>query len=319
LDIPVRVAKIVDEAERIRSFELIPDAGGELPAFTVGAHVMVQLPGSLLRQYSLVSDPEDRARYVIAVLREEHGRGGSRWMHDHLRQGDRLTISPPINRFQLAERGTRHLLIAGGIGITPLLAMARRLNRLAADYTLIYCARTPASAAFRHLLESAPFAPHVRFVYDEGDPGRGLDIRHVLAAESEIAHIYCCGPAGMLRAFRKAAAAWPTGRVHYEAFGADSAATATAGENLPFTIVVASTGQCVLVPPEETMLTALLRLGIEVPRLCEQGYCGSCLTRVLDGIPDHRDTVQSDAEKATNEYVTLCCSRAADEVLTLDL
>ncbi|MGE0240524.1 MAG: PDR/VanB family oxidoreductase [Parvibaculaceae bacterium] len=319
MDIEVAIARIGEEAERVRSFELVAVAGGVLPPFTAGAHIVVKLPEGLARHYSLASDPQDRERYVIAVLREDAGRGGSRWMHEQLRAGDCLTIASPVNRFPLAEQGARHLLIVGGIGITPLLAMARRLTRLAADYTLVYCTRTPAAAAFRPVLEAPPFVSHVRFVHDEGDPRRSLDISQILAAEPAHAHVYCCGPAGMLRAFRKAASAWPAGQVHYEAFGVDPAVPGMAEENHPFTLIVASTGQRIPVPAGMSMLSALERHGIEVPRLCEQGYCGSCLTRVVDGIPDHRDTVQSDAEKATNAYVALCCSRAAGGVLTLDL
>jgi ferredoxin-NADP reductase len=318
-DITVRVARITAEAERIRSFELVPESGDRLPVFTAGAHIVVSLPNGLARQYSLASDPADRERYVIAVLREEQGRGGSRWMHDSLQEGDRLIIGPPVNRFPLDERGARHLLIAGGIGITPLLAMARRLERLAADYTLIYCTRTPAGMAFQDIVKSAPFAPHLRIVHDEGDPARGLDMARTLAMEPADTHVYCCGPAGMLRAFRTAAAAWPSGQVHYEAFGADPGLPASIGDDRAFTVVIARTGQLIPVAPDESMLGALLRHGIVVPRLCEQGYCGSCLTRVVDGVPDHRDTVQSDAEKASNDYVALCCSRAAGAMLTLDL
>mgnify|MGYP002387846124 CR=1 FL=1 len=321
LDIAARVAGITEEAERIRSFELVSAEGGELPPFTAGAHVVVKLPNGLARQYSLVSDPEDRAHYVIAVLREAEGRGGSRFMHDDLRVGDHLVLTPPVNRFPLAEQGRRHLLIAGGIGITPLLAMARRLERLSADYMLVYCARRPADTAFRHILTAAPFAAHLRFVHDEGNPARGLDIARVLAAEPEDTHVYCCGPAGMLRAFKAATAAagWPDDQVHSEAFAADTQSPGVVADNRAFTVIAARSGTRILVPPEESVLAALLRHGIDVPRLCEQGYCGSCLTRVLSGCPDHRDTVLSDAEKAANDYMTLCCSRALSDVLILDL
>lgn len=318
MDIVVRVAGITEEAERIRSFDLVSAAGGELPAFTAGAHVAVRLPSGQARHYSLASDPQDRARYVIAVLREEQSRGGSRFMHEQVRLGGRLALVPPVNRFPLAEPGRRHLLIAGGVGITPLLAMARRLDRLGADYTLVYCTRRPADAAFRRILVAPPFAAHLRFVHDGGDPGQGLDIAQALAAEPADAHIYCCGPAGMLRAFKTAAAGWPAHQVHSEAFTAEPAVASTA-ENRAFTVVAAKSGLRVVVPPEESVLAALLRRGIDVPCLCREGYCGSCLTRVLSGIPDHRDTVQSDAEKAANDHMTLCCSRAHSDVLILDL
>lgn len=318
MDIVVRVARIVAETERIRSFELVAVDGGALPSFTAGAHVVIRLPNGLARHYSLASGPEDRARYVIAVLREEQGRGGSRFMHDHVHVGDRLSLMPPVNRFALAETGRRHLLIAGGIGVTPLVAMARRLDRLAADYTLVYYTRRPVDAAFRRVLAAPPFAAHLRFVHDDGDPALGLDIAQALAAEPADAHVYCCGPAGMLRAFKAATAGWPAHQVHSEAFTAIPEA-AGAAENRAFTVIAAKSNLRVAIAPEESVLAALLRHGIDVPRLCEAGYCGSCLTRVVAGLPDHRDTVQSDAEKSANDYMTLCCSRAHSDVLILDL
>jgi vanillate O-demethylase ferredoxin subunit len=319
VDLKLRVARVIEEADRIRSFELRSIDDRELPAFEPGAHIVVKLPNGMMRQYSLAGDAQDRHRYLIAVLREDRGRGASVWMHENIRPGGDLTVGPPVNRFPLARQARRHLLIAGGIGITPMLAMAQKLSGMAADYALIYCTRAPENTAFRELLSSSPFRPHVHFVHDGGEPSHGLDIAGALALEPRHAHVYCCGPKGMIQAFRSAARGRPGHLVHYESFIGAQAPQTDAAKDRAFAIVIASSGQRIEVPAGASILTALALHGVTVPKLCEAGYCGSCLTRVLEGVPEHRDTVQSDAEKVSNEFITLCCSRAQTEMLVLDL
>ena len=319
MSLRVYVTKVTDEAESIRSYELIAAEGGALPDFAAGAHTVVNLPNGMARQYSLTGDAGERQRYLIAVQREAKGRGGSRWIYDNLREGDNLEISSPVNHFALAEEAERHLLIAGGIGITPILAMARSLERAGADYNLVYCARRPARAAFRNLLLSPPFHDRVSFVYDEEEGPQRLDLAALLSAQPLGTHAYCCGPAGMIRAFRQAASHWPSGRVHFELFAADPEAPHLSTVDRAFTVEIASTGQRFTIPPGRSILAVLSGHGLEVPKLCESGYCGSCLTGVLEGVPEHRDTVQSDADRAAGTYIALCCSRAKSDLLVLDL
>lgn len=315
----VRVTKIVDETDRIRSFELRGLDGARLPDFEPGAHVVVRLPGGMARQYSLAGDDGDRDRYLIAVLRDDAGRGGSLWMHQRVREGDTLTIAGLSNMFSLADEAKRHLLIAGGVGITPILAMARKLSRVNADYDVIYCTRDPQSAAFRDQLLSPPLRDHTRFVHDGGDPARGLDLVREIDAAPADTHLYCCGPASMIRAFKAATRTRQHRFVHIESFAGEPAAAGISANDRAFAIVIASSGRRFEIPADSTMLSTLTKRGFDVPKLCESGYCGSCLTRVLAGTPDHRDTVQSDAEKASGGFVALCCSRALSDVLVLDL
>ncbi|WP_425450034.1 PDR/VanB family oxidoreductase [Virgifigura deserti] len=319
MSLRVYVTKVTDEAESIRSYELIAAEGTPLPAFTAGAHIVVNLPNGMARQYSLTGDAGDRQRYLIAVQRETEGRGGSRWIYDNLREGDSLEIGDPVNHFTLAEEAERHLLIAGGIGITPILAMASSLERAGADYHLVYCARRPARTAFRNRLLSPAFQDRVRFVYDEAEEAQRLDLAAILGAQPPGTHAYCCGPAGMIRAFRQATNHWPSERVHFELFAADPEAPPPPAEDQAFTVEIASTGQRFEIPPGRSILAVLSGHGLEVPKLCESGYCGSCLTGVLEGVPEHRDSVQSDAERAAGTYIALCCSRARSDLLVLDL
>lgn len=315
----LRVAAVRDEAEAIKSFELVDPAGGELPAFEPGAHLIVDLPGALRRQYSLSNDCRERNRYEIAVFCEPEGRGGSRHMHESVALGDTLAVSQPVNNFPLKPGEGRHILIAGGIGITPLLAMARRLETLGCDYQLHYCVRTPERAAYRELLESVPFGSHVTFHFDGGDPAKGLNVVDLCRDVPAGAQIYCCGPTALMHAVQEASAHWPMGTVHFEFFSADPAAVTHSEDDGSFQVVVNSSGDTLTVGAEETILEVLEAHGIEVERLCEEGFCGTCITGVLEGEPDHRDTVLSDAEHAEGKLITVCCSRAKTGRLVLDL
>jgi len=315
--ITVRVARKATEALDICSFDLVDPAGADLPAFTPGAHIDVHI-GDAVRQYSLCNSSLEPQRYRIAVLREPQSRGGSRALHDDLAVGHTLRISAPRNHFPLAPDAAHSLLLAGGIGITPLLSMMAELAGRQASYALHYCTRSHARTAFRQWLQSPPHADRVVFHCDE-DPRQRLDVGRLLEAAPPGTHLYVCGPAGFLEYVLDAARArgWPPECLHYEYFAAPRAADAAA--NRPFQVQIASTGARYDVDADESVAHALHRHGIEIPLSCEQGICGTCMTGVLAGQPDHRDACLTPDEQARNDRFTPCCSRSASPVLVLDL
>lgn len=318
LPLTVRVARKQLEAQDICSFELVRADGAPLPPFSAGSHVDVLLPGGLTRQYSLCNDPGETHRYLIAVLRDAASRGGSVAMHEQVHEGTVLQISAPKNHFALAHEARRHLLLAGGIGITPLLCMAERLAVTGADFTLHYASRSPARTAFVQRIAGAGFAARVQHHYDDGPAAQRLDIPALLAAPAEGAHLYVCGPQGFMNAVLASARAqgWPEARLHYEFFGA--APTAKAGDG-GFEVQLASSGRVIAVAPDQRVTHALEAAGVLVPVSCEQGVCGTCLTRVIEGVPEHRDQYLTPEEQAANDQFTPCCSRARTPRLVLDL
>ncbi len=312
----LRVRAMSWEAEGILGLELVPaQPGGALPVVEAGAHVDLQLGGSMVRSYSLTNPGETR-RWCVAVNRDAASRGGSRWIHESLRPGALIEAHGPRNHFGLHETAPHTVLIAGGIGITPLLAMARRLTALGRSWTLHYAARTRMQMAFvaelRQLAERAGAALDLR-ADQEGDPP--LDLRAIVATLPAGAHVYACGPAGLLDAFEIATAALPRERVHLERFANIQAAASDGG----FTVVLARSGQRVPVQPGQTVLDAVLAAGVEPLYSCREGVCGTCETRVLRGMPDHRDLVLGDAEKAAGDRMMICCSGAVTAELELDL
>lgn len=313
--ITVDVRRISPLAHDILCFELQPAAGGELPAFTAGAHIDVHMGAGRVRAYSLCNAQGERHRYVIAVARSADGRGGSAYMHDEVRVGALLQVSPPRNHFRLVEDAPHTVLIAGGIGITPLWSMAQRLEALGRSWELVHCARTRGHAAYLPELSAAPYVGKVRHVFD-GEPGVPmLDIAALLAGVPPAAHVYCCGPLPMLDAFKAAAAARPAQTVHFEHFSAGNA-PATEGE---FTVRLEKSGTQVRVAAGQSILEALSQHQIQVPFSCREGTCGVCLTRVVSGIPDHRDVYLSDEEHDANEFMAICCSGARSPLLVLDI
>lgn len=316
----VRVARKQIEAEDIRTFELVAEAGTTLPGFAAGAHVDVHLPGGMTRQYSLCNDPAEQHRYLIGVLRDPASRGGSRALHDEVRVGDPLRISAPKNHFPLAHDARRHLLLAGGIGITPILCMAERLANVGADFEMHYCARSRARTAFYDRIARSGFAARTSFHFDDGPPEQKLDLAALLAAPGAGVHLYVCGPGGFMNAVLDTArgGGWPEAQLHYEFFAAPAPAhdpTADTG----FEVQLASSGMIVPVRGDQTVVQALAAAGIEVPVACEQGVCGTCLTRVLEGVPEHRDSYLTPEERAANDQFTPCCSRTRTPRLVLDL
>ena len=310
MPLQLRIRSATWEAPDILSYELRAVEGGELPAFTAGAHVDLTLPNGLIRSYSLVNDQSERHRYVIAVQKDRASRGGSTWVHERLRPGDVLTVNGPRNNFPLHESAAKSVFIAGGIGITPIVGMVRRLRELNRDCTLYYCARTRASAAFADVLQG-----DVRFNFDGEPGGKLLDIGGVVRQWPPGTHFYCCGPLPMLAAFEAATAALPRDQVHVEYFSAKEPPAAAGG----FTVVLAKSGKQVAVPAGKTILETLLDAGMEVPYSCMEGVCGTCEARVIEGVPDHRDLVLSEAEHASGKTMMICCSGCKGDRLVLDL
>ena len=319
----VRVARRRDEAEDIAGFDLVRVDGQPLPTFAAGAHIDVQPPGGPVRAYSLCNPPLDGgpvAHYQIAVLREPASRGGSLAMHERLREGDTLTIGLPRNLFGL-QPARRTVLLAGGIGITPLLAMARTLAAQQADFVLHYATRSAARTAFAAELKAAGFGNRVLFHHDDGEATQRFNAANALGRPDAGTQVYVCGPTGFIdHVWHSAeAAGWPMDQLHREYFGAAPAAVAPDSPDGAFTVRVASTGQEVPVAADQTVIAALAAAGVDVLVSCEQGICGTCLTRVLEGQPDHRDQYLTDDEKAANDQFTPCCSRSRTPVLVLDL
>jgi len=319
--IRVRVASKTREAEAICSYELVREDGAPLPPFEAGAHIDVHLDvhqqGKLVRQYSLCNAPGETHRYLIGVLRDAGSRGGSQAMHEHIDTGSILEISAPKNHFPLVEAG-RTLLLAGGIGVTPILAMAEALASKGADFDMHYCARSAQGAAFKERIGAASFAPQVHFHYDDGEPAGKLDLARLLAEPVADTHVYVCGPQGFIQHVLHVAQTlgWLAAQLHVEYFGG---AAVDSGGDQAFELRLASSGKVVSVPAGKTVIQVLAAQGIDIPYSCEQGVCGTCLTRVLAGVPDHRDLYLTDEERAANDQFTPCCSRAKTPELVLDL
>jgi vanillate monooxygenase ferredoxin subunit len=316
-NLAVQVVRKVQEAQDIASFELARAGGAPLPAFSAGSHIDVQVPGGLTRQYSLCNDSGEQHRYRIAVLRDPASRGGSIAMHDAVHEGDVIHISEPRNHFPL-HHANRSLLFAGGIGVTPLLCMAQRLAAIGADFTLHYCTRSPDRTAFLQEIGAAPFADRVQFHFDSGPPEQKLDAKALLAKPEPATQLYVCGPPGFIEHVVGTAKAsgWPSEQIHLEYFGA--APQDTSGDRA-FDVKIASTGKTYTVAAGQSVVKALQEHGVEILTSCEQGVCGTCITRVLDGEPDHRDMYFTEEEKAKNDQFTPCCSRARSKALVLDL
>lgn len=313
----LRVAATETAARGIQRFELRHPDGAELPPFTAGAHIAIKTPSGAMRHYSLSNHPEERDRYVIAVKREGNGRGGSLSLVDGVRAGQLVEVGPPENLFGLDPKARSFVLVAGGIGITPMMAMARQLlSEGDRPFKLYYLTRDAEGSAFLDELKSGEFAPHVVVHHDGGDPANGYDLWPVLEKPGSATgrHVYCCGPQPLMDAVRDMSGHWPASAVHFESFGAD---TRPHADDQPFEVRLEQSGRIVTVPVGRSILDALRDEGVHVPSSCESGTCGSCKTRLLDGEADHRDLVLLDEEKA--DHIMVCVSRAKSPCLVLDL
>jgi ferredoxin-NADP reductase len=306
-----RIRSVQWEAPAVLSFVMEPLAGEHFPPFTAGSHIDVTLQSGLTRSYSLLNDPAEADRYEIGVQLDENTRGGSKHVHQVWRPGQVIEISAPSNNFALDESAAHSVLIAGGIGLTPMLSMLARLDRTGKTWELHYACRSRDRAAF---LDRVGHRPEVRFYVDDEPAVGSLKLDAVLEAAPDGTHFYCCGPQGMLNAYRSLVE--PIGeRGHYEYFGADVATAVEGGYKLE----LARSKKTIAVPAGETMLDALLNAGLDVPFACGEGVCGTCRLAVLDGVPDHRDLFLSEAEKASNRCVMPCCSGSRSATLTLDI
>lgn len=312
---PLRVRTTEDVASEIRSFELVLPDGGQLPPFTAGSHVKVEAPNGALRKYSLCNAPSERHRYVIAVKRDDQGRGGSLSMHADLKVGDILPTSVPENAFPLAEGARAHLFIAGGIGITPILSMIRSIaaDPAAASWKLVYLTRTPEQLAFVDDLRELGDARAVTIHHDHGDPARAFDCWPLLEKPGAT-HVYCCGPRPLMESVRDMTGHWSRNNVHFESFNEGGVRKA---DDAAFKVTLARSGQEFEVPVGRSILETLRAHGVTAPSSCESGTCGTCRTGLLEGEADHRDMVLLDDEMESQ--IMICVSRAKSERLVLDI
>ncbi len=317
--INVMVQQRRQEADGIISLELVAANGAALPAFTAGAHIDVHVPVvSVIRQYSLANDPRETDRYVIAVQQDPQSRGGSVGVHQYVQVGQSLQISPPRNHFELVA-APHVTLIAGGIGITPLLAMARQLAADQVDFSLHYVTRTKQRMAFYDELQQSEFADKVHVYHsDEPNGETEFNVAQLLQAVPQQGHVYVCGPSSLIEAVVQQAEADQIAaeRIHREYFHNDQLSS---GADSAFQVRIASSGAEFLVEADQSITQVLEANGVFVPVSCEEGVCGTCLTGVLDGDIDHRDVYLTEEERAANNQMALCCSRARSASLTLDL
>ena len=312
----VEIAERRKAADDIIVIDLVPVDGGMLPPFDPGAHVDVEVGPDLMRQYSLCGDPARSDQYRLGILLDPASRGGSSGVHERFHVGERIRISAPRNNFPLAKDAAASVLLGGGIGITPLLAMAHQLRSVGLPFVLHYCARSRAKAAFLDELAEVTYADAVQLHFDDGEPGQKLDPARDFPPADAGAHLYVCGPPGFMDWVIGSAAklGFPDGQVHKEYFGAEVDTSGGA-----FEVELSSSGKTIQVAAGQSIVAALKTIGIRVEVSCEQGVCGTCLCDVLEGVPDHRDSYLTDDEKAGNDQMMLCCSRAKTPKLVLDL
>jgi len=312
--IKVSVKRRKEQAQDIFSVEL-EAVSGTLPPVDPGAHVDVEVESGCIRQYSLCQTMPDVGVYRLGILRDPNSRGGSAAAFEKLREGAEITIGAPRNNFALREVAGVTYLFAGGIGITPLLAMAGALQAAGRPFELHYTTRSRAHAAFLDELGRPGLADRVRLYHDDAVGAARFDLA-AIPAHGAGGALYVCGPAGYIDAVCAQAKAkgWPDDAVHVERFQNEADRTGGA-----FTVVAALSGVMVEVGEGESIAEKLLEAGVDVPLSCEEGMCGACLTPVLEGQPDHRDVFQTEAEKRQSTHMTVCCSRALSAKLVLDI
>ena len=309
------------EADDVISIELLPAPGVVFPRFDAGSHIDLHLPNGLVRNYSLLNSTDEVGRYVVGVLKDRASRGGSRCVHEQLRVGMLLPIAAPSNNFRLHEDAGHSVLVAGGIGITPILCMVKRLKTLGRSFELLYFARSRKSAAFIDQIEALGVTVTWHFDDEKGVPP---DLQAMLAqrpppsATGAETHYYACGPAVMLDAFERSCAALGYANAHIERFAA-VAVDAAKDAKTSYTAVLGKSGRTFTITPDKSLLATLIDGGVDVDSSCEEGVCGTCETRVLEGLPDHRDSVLSAAERASNKVMMVCVSGCKSERLVLDL
>jgi tetrachlorobenzoquinone reductase len=308
----VRLTAISFAARDTNLYEFRRPDGARLPPFEPGAHIDLHLPNGLVRQYSLLVPEHDPQRYLIGVKRDAASRGGSRCVHDDLHVGDTLKISVPRNNFALVEDAAHVVLIAGGIGITPLRCMVQRLQALDRSWELHYSCRSRVDMAF---IDELGTCKQAKLHFDDENDGRVLGLAAIIEGAPKNSHLYCCGPQPMMAAFEAATQTWPREQIHVEYFTPKDEPARTGG----FVVELARSGQEFFIPPGQSILQVLYEAGIDVDYSCELGICGACETRVISGIPEHRDSVLSEEDQASNTKVMICCAGSKTDRLVLDL
>lgn len=311
-EINVRLTAIRYAARDINLYEFARPNGRPLPSTEPGAHIDVRLANGIVRQYSLIDAGPDPRSYVVAVKRDPESRGGSSFMHEQLRVGTTFKISAPRNNFPLDEAAPMTVLFAGGIGVTPIYCMAQRLAAIGLPWKLYYSCRSRADAAFLDVLSQHP---ETVFNFDEENNGRFFDLKGIIAGAPRDAHLYCCGPVPMLRAFEEAAAGFPPAQVHVEYFTGVTEAATEGG----YVVELARSNREFLIPPGKTILEVLRDAGLQVTYSCEEGVCGACETPVISGRPDHRDSILTESERLASKTMMICCSGSKSARLVLDL
>ncbi|MCC2096198.1 MAG: oxidoreductase [Hyphomicrobiales bacterium] len=310
--IDMRLTAIRYEAHETHSFEFTPLDGRTLPAVDPGAHIDIFLPNGMMRQYSLVTAEGERNSYVVGIRKDRASRGGSKYIHEQLHVGQTLKIGGPRNNFPLDEGAAHSVLIAGGIGITPIWCMAQRLIARGASWSMYYSSRSRAEAAFLKQLDGRPEAT---LHFDDEAEGKFLDLKAIVANAPAGSHFYCCGPIPMLKAYEEATANVPEGHMHVEYFTAAEEAATEGG----YTVVLQRSGKEFAIPEGKTILQVLREAGLDVTYSCEEGVCGACETAVISGAPDHRDNILTDREREESKTMMICCSGSKDARLVLDM
>lgn len=304
------------QTDDIVVLDLVAADGSNLPPFEPGAHIDVEIEPGLMRQYSLCGNPTESGSYRLGILKDPKSRGGSAAIHEGFVEGKTVRLGLPRNLFPLDPEAPLSILVGGGIGITPMIAMAYALHAEGRAFEVHYCVRARDRAAFMEELSSAPFAHQVHLHFDEDGGPSSFDPSKDLPDPVQGGHVYVCGPTGFMTWLREAALkrGYPAERLHQEFFAAE---VDTAGQS--FEVVLAQSGRTVTVPEGKSIVAALAEIGVNVDVSCEQGVCGTCLCDVLEGVPDHRGSFLTDEERAANDQILLCCSRAKSKRLVLDL
>ena len=313
----LRITRRTRETDDIVALELRHSADKPLPAFSPGAHIEINVAPGVTRQYSLCNAPADRHRYVVGILNDPASRGGSKAIFENFREGMLVETSLPRNHFPL-RGGKKSILLAGGIGITPLLCMAEALHSEGADFALHYCVRSRLKAAFRERIASSPFRSCVQFHCDDEDESQKLKPDSVFAGATPHTEIYVCGPGGFIDWICSEAdrAGIHKDRVHFEYFNAKEVDTS---QDHAFDVQVSNTGIVLHVPADKSVAEVLIEAGVDLYTSCAEGTCGTCMTRILEGVPEHRDVFLTEEEKVSGKVFTPCCSRSKTPLLILDL
>ena len=313
----VIIKKLIWETPDILRLTLVDPNNAQLPQWNAGAHIDIHLENNLIRQYSLSNDPANSDHYEIAVLKEKDGRGGSQFIHDTFSEGLEIEISKPQNHFQLAPEADFHIFLAGGIGITPIMAMIAELENQKKNYVLHYCTRTIENTAFHDRLSVNQNSGKIYLHHDNGNPKLGFNFKDYLKNYKKGTSLYYCGPPSFMDAIKLSTKDWPPSAVHCEYFSSPDNNLDIRDKKKAFKIKIASTGKVFTVPPESTIVEILRKNNFLIDTSCEDGFCGTCMTRYIEGEPEHRDSVLDDEDR--KQFVLICCAGSKTPTLVLDL